>query len=171
MIRTEEDLHVWRARPGVFGVGDSHGLVLRGAEHPWVPVVQIQQLQGAGSAHGWCCAGREEGALGLCLVFPLGCWHPQASSNARAWALGDLKVATHYSRGRNLSWWKTLQINSLSSPPFCHLLSVPCWCLCQCSPAQAVPLLCCLCSVAALHECLGSVTHPGVLGKQQTGLG
>lgn len=45
MIRTEEDLHVWRARPGVFGVGDSHGLVLTGAEHPWVPMVQIPRIR------------------------------------------------------------------------------------------------------------------------------
>lgn len=39
MIRTKEDLHVWRAKPGVFGVGDSHGLVLMPAEHPWAPMV------------------------------------------------------------------------------------------------------------------------------------
>lgn len=39
VIRPEEDLHVWRAKPGVFGVGDNHGLVLMGAEHPWVPTV------------------------------------------------------------------------------------------------------------------------------------
>jgi len=41
-VRTGEDLHVWRARPGVFGVGDNHVLILTGAEHPWVPVVWIQ---------------------------------------------------------------------------------------------------------------------------------
>lgn len=48
MIRTEEDLHVWRARPGVSGVDANHGLVLMGAEHPWVPMVEIQQPQGPG---------------------------------------------------------------------------------------------------------------------------
>lgn len=42
VVRTEEDLHGWRVRPDVFGVGDSHGLILTGAELPWVPAVWIQ---------------------------------------------------------------------------------------------------------------------------------
>ena len=42
VVRTGEDLHGWRARPGVFGVGDGHGLILTGAEHPWVTLVWIQ---------------------------------------------------------------------------------------------------------------------------------
>lgn len=69
MIRTEEDLHVWRARPGVFGVGDSHGLVLRGAEHPWVPVVQIQQLQGPGQPMAGAVLGEKKGHWGSALFF------------------------------------------------------------------------------------------------------
>lgn len=40
--------------------------------------------------------GGKKGQWGSALFF-------LASSNARAWALGDLKVATHFSRGRNCS--------------------------------------------------------------------
>lgn len=47
-----------------------------------------------------------------------------------------------------------LQVNSLSSPPFCRLLSVVCSCLCQCLqplPAGAVSLTGCLWEWLSLH--------------------
>lgn len=48
VFRTGQNLHVWRTKPGVFGVGDNNGLILTSAEHPQsVPVVWIQYLQGS----------------------------------------------------------------------------------------------------------------------------
>lgn len=33
IFRTGQNLHVWRTKPGVFGVGDTNGRILTGAEH------------------------------------------------------------------------------------------------------------------------------------------